>query len=170
MTAPADLGLGFPDLFIYALQTQLQNSLSTYTGTPSINYFTRPLRPSDPNYSVGVYEADMEPIEYEIGGMARGTNAGPSLMRWNCAIQVLIKAGEEQEGRAARAKLLNRVRSTLFSTVCITALMTLNDPITAERCTKFRMRRIAYASGDLSEARAKFYIGQVELYWDTEYH
>lgn len=171
MTQPVpDLTPGFPDLFIYALTAQLKTSLSTAPDFPALNYFNRPLRPTDPNFSVAVFEADVEPVEYEIGSLMNSSNGSPSMLRWNAGIQVIIKAGEEQEGRALRAKLLNRVRSTLFSNACASALMTLNDLNSGERVTKYRLRRIAFASGDLAEGKAKFFIGQVEIYWDTEFH
>lgn len=169
---PAEPGAqtGFPDLFVYGLLAQLQSGLADAPDFPSLNYFSRPLRPSDPNLSVCVFEADMEPVEYEIGQMSHGTNGNPSLLRWNVGVQILVKSAEEQEGRSLRAKLLNRVRTTLFSNVCAAALMTLNDPISGERCTKYRLRRIAFANGDLGDQKAKYFIGQAEVYFDTEYH
>lgn len=169
MTQPLDLQPGFPDLFVFALTAQLKATMATAPDFPSVDFFNRNLRKNDPNFSVGVFEADCEPIEYEIGSLVGPTNGAPSLLRWNVGVQVLVKAAEEQEGRAMRAKLLNRVRSTLFSNACASALMTLNDTITGERCTKYRLRRIAFANGD-AEGTTKFFIGQVEVYFDSEYH
>lgn len=162
MTEPT---VAFPDLFVFTLHDRLQTDLVAYGTDTSASFFKRPLRPADPNFSVGVFEADMEPIEYEIGN-----TTNPSLMRWNAGIQVLVKDGNEESGRAARAKLLWRVRQTLFSSGCVSAVMTLRDSVTNERCTKYRLKRIAYASGDANEAHFKYYIGQVEVYFDTEFH
>ncbi len=165
---PVALTTGFPDLFIATLTTQLQAALTGLPDFSATSFFMRPLRPTDPNWSVGIFEADVEPIEYEIGQLGSTLNANPSLLRWNVAVQVLSKAGSEEEGRAIRAKLLNRVRATLFSVACINALMVLNDSSLKERVTKYRWKRVAFASGDLTEQKAKFFIGQVEMYFDTE--
>ena len=161
------IALSFPDNFVAVLLAQLQTSMGgpTVMDTQAQGFFTRPLRPDDPNLSVSVFELDVEPIEYEISGGQR-----PSLMRWNVHVQVYVKALNETDGRSTRSKLLQRVRATLFSDVTTTALMTLKDRGNQERVTKFRMRRITFASGEGPRTGEMFFLGQVELYFETEYH
>lgn len=164
MTDLPTTGLGFPDLFVYTLRNQLNAQVPTATN-PIGGIFLRPLRPDDPNASVAVFEQDVEPIEYEISG-----SQTPSLMRWACLVQVYVKAVNETDGRATRSKMLQRVRAALFSSTTQTALMTLRDSNTQERVSKFRMRRISFASGDGPRTGEMFFLGQVEIHFETEYH
>ena len=155
----------FPDAFVYTLNAQLKAALHGYPDLIAQGFFTRPLRPDDPTLSVACFESTMEPIEYEIG-----SSINPSLMRWHVIAQALVKSVDEVDGRATRSKLLQRVRAALFSSGVQTALMTLRDSDTQERVTKFRMRRITFASGDGPRQGEMFFLGQVEIFFETEYH
>lgn len=73
--------------------------------------FTRPLRPSDPKVSLGVFAANWQPDEYEMGNPSP---AEPTLQTYQYAIQVLVKHSEEQAGRALHGLVSKSVRSMLY--------------------------------------------------------
>lgn len=164
---PTPLPVYFPAIFVSTLaeivRTQMGVPLVGPTDTPVSEVFLRPLDRDDPNYCIGVFEGEADPIEYEIGG-----GADPTLMRWQVIVQAYVKSSDIVDGRAVRSKLLNRVRKTLFSSATENALMTLVDAETLEACRRYRLRRIAFASGDGPRAGEFYFLGQIELMFETE--
>lgn len=73
----------------------------------------RPLRPSDPNMSIGVYASLWTPNEesLEIGHVAPGE---PSLGRYRLGIQTLIKDADAERGLASSSIFANRIRRVVY--------------------------------------------------------
>lgn len=163
MTSVADPALpeGFPDLFVFTLRDKLQQTMGVDPDFPGAAFFTRPVRPTDPNRSVGVVEGQAEPSQYEIG------MNDPAVLEWTVAVQVFAKNTDEVQGRNIRSRLLQRVRHTLFLPGTVQALMTLNDGY--DRVSKFRVRRIDFDSATARDANKQFFfLGTIELIFHTE--
>jgi hypothetical protein len=164
---PTPAATYFPAIFVSTLAGIFQTEMGSPTiergDNPVPEVLLRPINPDDPNYSMSVFEGEADPIEYEIGG---GTD--PTLMRWQVITQVYAKSANEIDGRAVRSKLLNRARKTLFSSTTENALMLLTDTETQEACRRYRLRRIAFASGDGPRAGEFYFLGQIELIFETE--
>lgn len=75
----------------------------------SLTALRRPLRPSDPNYSVGIFGMDWEPVDFEIGGPR-----DPALSRYQVGIQSLVKHATEEDGQALHTNIAHRVRIMLY--------------------------------------------------------
>ena len=75
----------------------------------AITALRRPLRPTDPNYSVGIFGTDWQPVEHEIGGPP-----DPSLSRYEVSIQSLVKHAVEEEGQALHTNIAHRLRTMLY--------------------------------------------------------
>lgn len=79
---------------------------------PDAQVFTRPLRPTDPNYSIGVYGALWTPDEesQEMGNLFNES----TLQQYQLGIQTLIKDGEPERGLAVSSIFNTRVRRMLY--------------------------------------------------------
>jgi hypothetical protein len=157
MTNPTIAPEGFPDLFVFTLIDALQ------THCPSVDrIYSRPLNSNDPTRSVGVVEGEGRPSEYEIAG-----RLDPSMLDWDVAIQLFVKAANEIDGRNIRRRMMREVRKALFLPSTTTALMTLNDDI--ERVTKFRLRTLDFSAVEARDANKQFFLlGQIALSFTTE--
>lgn len=73
----------------------------------------RPLRPSDPNYSISVYATLWQPDDssFEIGHSSPGE---PTLSTYQIGIQTLVKDGDTERGLAISSILAKRIRSVLY--------------------------------------------------------
>lgn len=160
MTDP-NLPEGFPDLFVFKLRDILAANLSADPDFPAEIVLTRALRASDPTRSVSVVEGEMKPLAYEIG------QNEPSNLEYQIVVQVMVKHGDEIEGRNIRKRLLSRVRKTLFLQSTINSLMTLNDG--TERALRWRFRRIDFSSAEAKNAAQYLFLGQIELAFETEW-
>lgn len=78
-----------------------------------INIFKRPLRPTDPNMSVGIYGTLWSPEDdsLEIGHAAPSE---PTLNQYQIGIQTLVKDGDTERGLNISTILTNRVRAVLY--------------------------------------------------------
>ena len=158
MTNPVITPTGFPELFTFTLLNQLTAHVPS-----ALNFTTRPVRPNDPNRTVAVVEGDAEPFEYEIAARQE-----PSMLTWDAAIQVYVKASNEIDGRNARRTLMQECRKALFLPTTVTALMTLSD--TVERASSFRMRRLEFVPAEARDAGKQFhFLGQIALTFKTEH-
>lgn len=80
---------------------------------PDITYLQRPLRPSDPNLSVGVYGTLWQPEEesYEIGHFP---SSEATLNMYQVGVQTLVKDGDSQRGLNINSILSYRIRTVLY--------------------------------------------------------
>jgi hypothetical protein len=157
LTNPTITPTGFPDLFVFSLLSAFQSHVTGIEG-----FFSRPIRPDDPNPTIAVIESDAEPKEYEIAGQM-----DPSLLEWEVVVQTYNKAANEIEGRNVRRRLLRDCRKTLFLPTTVTALMTLVDD--TERVASFRLRRLQFSGAEARDANKQFFfLGQIVLTFQTE--
>lgn len=79
----------------------------------SLQVFMRPLRNTDPEFTVGVFGARWEPDEgsYEMRGVP---NRGPTLSRYAIVIQAMVKDMEEVRGFRRSSNLGAAIRTMLL--------------------------------------------------------
>lgn len=75
--------------------------------------FPRPLRRTDPNYSIGIFGTLWQPNEqsHEIGHLSPNE---PTLNTYQIGIQTLIKDGDTQRGLAISNVFSNRARTVVY--------------------------------------------------------
>lgn len=132
---------------------------------PEFTALKRPLRPSDPNKSVGVYGLDWEPSEHEIGGPA-----DPSLARYSIGIQSMVKHATEEDGQALHTNIAHRVRTMLYRSVDLRLRLgqtkVLFDGGIVERVTRWGVSTQRFRS---NEIQGQFVYVSVTNFWvDTE--
>lgn len=78
-----------------------------------VTTYNRPLRPTDPNYAVGIYGTLWQPNEesYEMGHNAPSE---PTLNTYQVGVQTLTKDGDTERGLVVSSILANRVRTVLY--------------------------------------------------------
>lgn len=144
--------IGFPQNAILALADRLK------VGIPDISdldptgkaVFTRPLRPSDPAVSAGVFALDWRPDEYEIMGRPNGD---PTVSTYQIAIQILVKHTDEQEGLSLHSETAKAVRSMLYrDAVLRVALTSLTESSlgATERALKWGVGQQRFANNEMN--------------------
>lgn len=85
---------------------ELKTSLDLLTGVDHV--LRRPLRPTDPTGSMGVYPVSWNPDGYQIG------QYDPAVTRYKIAIQSFVKHGDDEQGVILHSQLAKRVRVMLY--------------------------------------------------------
>ena len=134
----------------------------------------RPLRPTDPNYSLGVYATIWQPNEdsFEIGHLGGGMDPGPNeptLSTYQIGIQILVKDSETSRALAVGSLLNRRVRSVLYRNdalrVALSQLFTVEDGV-HERMKRWGIRSQRFMSNDIE---GKFvFISVLDMFIETE--
>jgi len=113
----------------------------------------RPLRTSDPNYSIGVWGDRWEPdtSSYEMLGVDFART--PTLERYLITIQAFVRDADEINGLIAHAVLAETIRTTLGSDPTLRAQLgglqvTLNG--TTKSLKKFYVRAGRYISNNVN--------------------
>ncbi len=113
----------------------------------------RPLRTSDPNYSIGVWGERWEPdtTSYEMIGVDFART--PTLERYLVTIQAFVRDADEINGLIAHAVLAETIRTTLGSDATLRAQLgglqaTLNG--TTKSLKKFYVRAGRYISNNVN--------------------
>lgn len=76
----------------------------------------RPLRPTDPNQSIGVFGQVWSPQEdsYELGGNSYPGSGQPTVETYSIGIQAFIKDMDEERGLAVSSVLAETTRTMLY--------------------------------------------------------
>lgn len=128
----------------------------------------RPLRSTDPSYSIGVYPTLWSPNEesYEIRSKAPQE---ATLNNYSIGIQTLIKDSDTERGLAVGSIFANRIRSVLYRNEPLRlALGSLyvEDGTSRESMRRWNFRSQRYMSNDIE---GKFIFISVLDYWiETE--
>jgi hypothetical protein len=134
----------------------------------------RPLRPTDPNYSLGVYATIWTPNQdsYEIGHLGGGGDIGPSeptLSEYQFGVQVLVKDGDSSRALAIGSLLNRRVRSVLYRNAdlrqALAGLYAVEDGVT-ERLKRWGIRNQRYLSNDVEGSFV--HVSVLDGYIETE--
>lgn len=125
----------------------------------------RPLRPTDPNYSVGVYSTAWTPQEdsHEIG------RVDPTLNNYQIGIQTLVKDGDTERGLAISNILTNRVRAVVYRNeplrVALGSLY-VQDATSRESMKRWGVRSQRFMSNDIEGTFVT--ISVLDLWLETE--
>lgn len=138
---------------------------------PDVAVFPRPLRPSDPDHSIGVYAALWQPDEdsYEMKGIGSPHASEPTLQTYQIGIQSLVKHGDSTVALAISSILNNRIRSVLYRNaplaVALGSLYT-DDGTVRESMRRWGVRSQRYMSNDIE---GKFvFISVLDFWIETE--
>ena len=136
--------------------------------------YKRPLRPTDPNYALGVYATIWTPNEdsYEMGHLGMAYSVGPNeptLSNYQIGIQVLVKDGDTSRALAVSSLLNRRVRSVLYRNddlrLALAGLSTTEDGV-VEHLKRWGIRSQRYMSNDIE---GKFvFISVLDMFIETE--
>lgn len=128
----------------------------------------RPLRPTDPNLSIGVYATLWSPEEdsYEIGNMFPHE---PSLQTYQIGIQTLVKDGDTQRGLAISSILTKRIRAVVYRNqplrIALSSL-TVQDDVSRESMRRWGIRNQRFMSNDIEGTFVT--ISVLDLWLETE--
>ena len=135
---------------------------------PDVSVFGRPLRPSDPAQSIGVFGQLWDPDEESIE-MAGAFPGEPTLQRYQLSIQSLVKHGDEEVGQAIHSILSNRVRGVLYRNQALrVALGNLSavDSGVIESMRRWGVSVQRYLSNEIDQEWV--YLSTLEFWIETE--
>lgn len=125
----------------------------------------RPLRPADPNNSIGLFPNDWAPIpgSREMGFL------GDTLGTYGVRIHLLVKAANEEDGRAQYAIRAKKLRTILAHDADLHVRLgelTEVDDSTRERLTRYGIRNQRFLNNELS---GQFlFLATTEFWIETE--
>lgn len=154
---PPPVPMDFPENII----EEIKVSLLEMEGVDHV--IRRPLRPTDPTESVGVFAMSWSPEDWQIGQF------DPAVTQYLIAIQTFVKHGNEEEGVTAHARLAKRVRVMLYRDddlrLRLGTLSAVEDGLT-ERTQRWGVRAQRYLSNEL---QGNFlFLAVTELWVETE--
>jgi hypothetical protein len=130
----------------------------------------RPLRPTDPRQSVGVFPSTWNPVEdsYEMKGRIAGASE-PLMGRYNVSVQAFVRDFDETRGLAVHSVLSKRLRSMLYRdaslAVSLRALAVVMNGST-ERTQRYGVGTVRYISSEIDEDF--LYLSTLEFWIETE--
>lgn len=128
----------------------------------------RPLRPTDPNQSVGIFAAQWMPDE-ESHEMRGKLFHDPSLESYTLAIQGFIKDADEERGLATHSVLSELIRSMLYRNEAVrVGLSSLNTQLSGvkKRCHRWGISSQRYYSNEISGSW--LYLSTLEFWLEVE--
>lgn len=130
----------------------------------------RPLRPSDPDYSMGIYGTLWTPVEdsYEIGHQPFPIEA--TLNRYQIGVQTLVKDADTERGLAVSSILTNRIRAVVYRNaalrVALSSLYVLDTDNVRESLRRWGIRTHRFMSNDIEGTFIT--ISVLDLWIETE--
>lgn len=144
--------------------TALKEEIAAQIPAPDLTFTTgRPLRPNDPNRSVGIFAVDWTPEQSNIG------QHDPAVARYLYAISCLIKNADEEAGLKEHTDLSKRIRTMLYRSGTLRArlgaLSVTMDGMT-ERAQRWGVRQQRFLS---NEVQGTFlFLSSIEFWLETE--
>jgi hypothetical protein len=140
---------------------ELKVSLEELEGVDVV--LRRPLKPTDPNGSAGVFAGTWTPQEMVIG------QHDPAVTRYSVVIQTFVKHGNEEEGVVLHSQLAKRVRVMLYRDpelrVRLGTLSTDEDGV-RERLQRWGVTTQRYLSNEIQNNF--LFLAVTELWIETE--
>lgn len=125
----------------------------------------RPLKPTDPARTVGMFPTDWVPDLESIELSSRE----PTLGRYTYRIQTLVKHTSEEEGRALYAKDAKIIRAILYRDPQLVTRLTALQEVTlgaVERVKRWGVRNQKYLNNEL---QGQFiFLATTEMWLETE--
>jgi hypothetical protein len=138
---------------------------------PDLERFRRPLRPEDPQQSLGVYAALWSPDDDSQEMKGRREAVEPTIQRYTIIVQSFVRDAEEERGLATHSVLSSRVRSMLYRDVPLQVgfgALSWKDPVTQvlERSMRWGIRNQRYISNEVTGSW--LYLSSIEFWLETE--
>jgi hypothetical protein len=152
----------FPNNVVTALKTVLPGI------DESLQAFSRPLRPSDPNMALGIYATMWAPEEdsYEMGHPFPHES---TLQTYQIGIQTLVKDGDTQRGLAISTILTKRIRAVVYRNqplrIALGSLY-VQDDVSRESMRRWGIRNQRFMSNDIEGTFVT--ISVLDLWLETE--
>lgn len=155
----------FPNNVVRALVAVLPGVDLDATGYP------RPLRPTDPDYAVGVFAQVWTPEEdsYEMKGFAAPGPNEATLNNYGVGIQTLTKHGDTDLGLAISSIFAKRVRTVLYRNQPLRlalSSLSVSDGSSTERMKRWGIRNQRFMSNEI-EGKYVF-LSVLDFYFETE--
>lgn len=135
---------------------------------PDLTILKRPLRPTDPNQSIGIFGSLWDPDDQslEIGHRFLGE---PTLSRYQIGVQALVKDGDEERGLATHSVFSKRIRSVLYRNQALSVALAglyVSDDSSREAVSRWGIRTQRYMNNDVE---GKFvYLSTLDYWIETE--
>lgn len=157
----------FPMNVVMALKAELP-LIDPSVATP---VFHRPLMPTDPSQSLGIFLDTWTPDEssYEMLG-GPDPRHKPSIERYAIGVHVLAKDTDAERGMAVHSEMCERVRARLYSSqtlhVALSSLAAVTSTGQIVRMMRWGVQDMKFLSGEL---QGYFYsLGNIRFYFEVE--
>lgn len=150
--------MDFPENVVFDVKEALER-LGEFTG----GIHRRPIRPTDPNMSCGVFAADWNPADWQIG------QYDPALTRYQVIIQTFVKHATEEDGVVEHSRLAKRVRVMLYRDATLRVqlgqLSTVEDGVT-ERMQRWGVSGQEYLNNQMDNTF--IFLAVTNMWFETE--
>lgn len=153
----------FPMNIVDILRDRVNDRLLEGSGAECI---LRPLTPSDPNFSIGVFPFDWLPEEdsQEIGG-----GGVPTLQRYFIKIHLMVKSADPEEGRAIYANESKKLRLMLYHDRALGIALSQLREQSSEHVEQFKRARIQRQRFLNNELQGRFiFLSATDIWVETE--
>lgn len=154
--------LPFPNNVVVTLAQEFKGAAADGIDT----VLMRPLKPTDPDVSLGVFAMDWIPGEYEMAGKV---NIDPTLSTYHFGIHAFVKHGNREEGLLKHALLTKMVRLMLYRRESLRVrLSQLNEASfgVVERAQKWGIRQQRFMANELEGSF--LFVSTTEFWLETE--
>ena len=139
--------------------------------TQRITILKRPLRPTDPNQSVGLIPVNWVPNQesLEIRGLPSPGPQEPTLQQYMLHVQAFVRDPEEMRGLAVHSVLTSRIRAVLYRDVPLRvglAALAVNLVGATEQLKRWGFLQTRYLSNEVNGNW--LYLSTTELWIETE--
>lgn len=124
----------------------------------------RPLRPTDPNGSIGISARDWAPLEYAIGQW------DPALARYMIQAEGMTRNTSQEEAQALQNQIAKNLRLMLYRDTSLrAALVGLSESASGvlERVTKFGVESQRFATNDVGNEFMFYSVANIQVETET---
>jgi hypothetical protein len=162
-----DTTAAFPNNIVLALNPKIKEI------DVDLTVLDRPLRPTDPNQSVGVFGSlwDPNPQSAEIGHLPPGYGSEPTLSQYQVILQTLVKHGDVVKGLNISSILARELRLMLYRNAALQITfgqMNVTDSHGVESLRRWGIRDQQYISNEIDGTFV--FVSTLDCYFETEMH
>lgn len=158
MAAPT----AFPAAFVWTISDHLAANLTEDSGE-DITVVRRPIRPTDPNFTIAVMSDEWTSEAYQIG------SNHPLIAQYEMTVWALSKYAKEDEGAIAHAVLARNVRRMLAESTGLMQLLGASTDTYGTNTERVQRVRIGRQRFHANELNSKFlFLSVTSLTVETE--
>jgi hypothetical protein len=155
----------FPNNAVVVLSTRFKSL------DPDLSVFPRPLRPTDPNQSIGVFGQLWTPQEesMEFRGNPNPHAGTPTNENYSIGVQAFVKDMDSERGLAVSSHMAEMVRTMLYDDEPLrVGLSVLKATVlgVTKRTARWRIGSQRYLSNEVNGSH--IYLSTLELWLETE--